>query len=81
MQEQEWTPMPPETTPEPPPVTAFRRHMDNVMAGLAMTMFTLNVLGLNYLLSTVGILLMLTSFRAMRKTSRAFFACSEIHSS
>lgn len=75
MREQDWTPMSAETAPEMPPITDFRRHMDNVMAGLAMTMFTLNFLGLNYLLSTAGILLMLTAFRSLRKTSRAFFAC------
>ena len=72
MQEQEWTPM---TTQETPPISHFRRHMDNALAGLIMTMFTLNVLGLNYLLYTVGALLMVTAFRALRKTNRSFFTC------
>ena len=75
MQEQEWTPMTPETAPESPPITEFRRHMDNVMAGLTMTMFTMNFLGLNHLLYPIGILLTLTAFRALRNVSRSFFAC------
>lgn len=75
MQEQEWTPMTHENAPEAPPISYFRRHMDNAMMGIVMTMFTLNFLGLNFLLYTIGILLMLTAFRALRKVSRAFFVC------
>lgn len=56
-------------------LSLWRKYADNAMAGLAMTMFTLNFLGLNYLLYAVGSLLMLTAFRALRKTNRAFFAC------
>lgn len=56
-------------------LSTWRRNMDNVMAGLAMTMFTLNFLGLNYLLYTIGIFLMLTAFRELRNVSRAFLVC------
>ena len=75
MQEFEQATMSTEVTSTTTPITEFRHHMDNAMAGLAMTMFTLNILGLNYLLYTVGILLMLTAFRALRKMNRAFGAC------
>ena len=56
-------------------LSLWRRHMDNAMVGIVMTMFTLNFLGLNYLLYTIGTLLMLTAFRSLRNVSRPFFAC------
>ena len=56
-------------------LSTWRRNMDNVMAGLAITLFTLNFLGLNYLLYTIGILLMLTAFRELQTVSRGFFIC------
>lgn len=56
-------------------LSLWRRHMDNAMVGIVMTMFTLNLLGLNYLLYTIGTLLMVTAFRSLRKVSRAFYFC------
>lgn len=56
-------------------VSVWRKNMGNALAGIVMGLFTLNFLGLNYILSTVGILLMLTGFRALRHIGNAFRAC------
>ena len=65
----------------PPPdeivsdVTPWRRASDRVFAGLALTMLTLNFLGLNYILPAIGMVLMLLGLRTLRRENGWFKAC------
>ena len=65
----------------PPPddvvaeVTPWRRATDRVFAGLAMTMLTLNFLGLNYIIPAIGIVLMLLGLRTLRRVNGWFRVC------
>ena len=56
-------------------VNPWRRGMRAALAGMALNAVTLNFWGLNYLLPTVGVLLMLLGFRALRRVNRWFAAC------
>lgn len=66
----------PETTP---PVDANRVYhpeaLRRVLAGIMLTALTLNMLGLNYLLPTIGVILQLLGFRALRNENRWFKGC------
>ena len=56
-------------------VTPWKRAMNRVLLGMALTGITLNVLCLNYLLPAVGMALLLLGFRALRRENRWFGVC------
>ena len=56
-------------------VNPWRRGMRAVLVGMALNSVTLNFWGLDYILPTVGVLLMLLGFRALRRVNRWFSAC------
>ena len=56
-------------------VTPWKRAMNRVLLGMALTGITLNVLCLNYLLPAVGMALLLLGFRALRRENRWFEVC------
>ena len=56
-------------------VTPWKRAMNRVLLGMALTGITLNALCLNYLLPAVGMALLLLGFRALRRENRWFGAC------
>lgn len=64
----------------PPPdavvkeVTPWRRAMNRVLAGVALTSFTLNFWMLNYILPLAGAILLLLGFRSLREENRWFRA-------
>ena len=68
-------------SPLPPPedmvrqVTPWRRAMDRILWGMALSSITLNFALLNYILPAVGILLLLLGFRTLRQENRGFRAC------
>lgn len=70
-----------ESLPEPPPedivreVTPWRKAMDRVLVGLALNAITLNFLCLNYILPTIGLILMLLGFRTLRRENGWFRSC------
>ena len=59
-------------------VTPWKISMHRVLIGLALSTLTLNFWCLNYIFPTLGMLLMLLGFRALRKENRWFKACSLI---
>lgn len=67
--------------PEAPPeeiaqkVNPFRKAAFYSLAGLALTTVKLEFWGLQYILTTLGFILMLLGFRALRKENRGFAAC------
>lgn len=67
--------------PELPPadisedVTPWRKAMNRVLAGLALTTLTLNFFGLNYILPAIGTVLLLLGFRALRSENVWFRGC------
>lgn len=63
-------PPPPETVVEG--VTPWRRSMDRVLWGIALTTLTLNVWCLDTILPAIGLVLMLLGFRALRRENPAF---------
>ena len=56
-------------------VTPWKRAMRWLLAGMALTTLTLNVLYLNLLLPAIGMVLLLLGFRALRRENRWFGAC------
>ena len=56
-------------------VTPWRGAINRILAGMALTTVTLNFLNLNYILLTVGLLLSLLGFRALRDANRWFRVC------
>lgn len=66
---------------EPPPddviraVTPWRRAMNRVLTGMALSTITLNFWALNYILPAVGVLLSLLGFRALRRENGWFRGC------
>jgi hypothetical protein len=56
-------------------ITPGRKAMNHVIIGLALSTFTLNFLYLNYILPTIGIVLMLLGFRCLRRENVGFKAC------
>lgn len=67
--------------PELPPddvaytVTPWRKAINRVLTGFALGAVTLNFLGLNYLLPTIGVVLTLLGFRTLRRENKYFSAC------
>lgn len=55
--------------------TPWRKAINRVLTGLALSTFTLNLLGLNYLLPGIGIVLLLLGFRALRRENQWFHIC------
>lgn len=56
-------------------VTPWRKAMTRVLIGMALCTITLNVFCLNYILPTVGIMLSLLGFRALRQENKWFRNC------
>lgn len=56
-------------------VTPWKKAMNQVLWGIGLTTAKLNFLGLNYLFSAVGMLLMLLGFRSLRRENKAFWNC------
>ncbi|OUO42282.1 hypothetical protein [Flavonifractor sp. An306] len=56
-------------------VTPWKRAMRWLLAGMALTTLTLNVLNLHLLLPAIGMVLLLLGFRALRRENRWFGAC------
>lgn len=56
-------------------ITPCRKAMNCVIIGLALSTFTLNFLGLNYILPAIGIVPMLLGFRSLRWENHGFKAC------
>ena len=56
-------------------VTPWRRAIDHTITGMALSVITLNFLALDYLLPTIGILLLLLGFRTLRKENAWFQSC------
>lgn len=81
MCEQDFDAMLQANLPELPPddvtenVTPWRRAMNRILFGLALTMITLNVWCLNYLLPTIGLVLSLLGFRTLRRENGWFKGC------
>ena len=56
-------------------VNPFLRAVNRVLIGMALCTLTLNFWGLNYILPTVGMVLSLLGFRALRRENGWFTAC------
>lgn len=67
----------PDTPPDDliPRITPWRKAMERVLWGCALTALTLNFLLLNYLLPAIGVVLMLLGFRTLRRENRWFRLC------
>ncbi|MFU0832121.1 MAG: TGc domain-containing protein [Oscillospiraceae bacterium] len=69
------------TVPELPPeeivheVTPWRKAMNRILIGMAMCALTLNFLALNYILPTIGMILLLLGFRTLRSENGWFKGC------
>lgn len=66
--------------PQPPSdvadgVTPWKRAVNQLLAGTALTSLTVRNLGLHLILPAVGIILLLLGFRALRRENRWFTAC------
>lgn len=67
--------------PELPPddivqdVTPWRKAMNRILVGMALCALTLNLLALNYILPTIGIILLLLGFRTLRSENAWFKGC------
>ncbi len=55
-------------------VTPWRRAMERIITGTALNMLTLNFLYLQYILPTIGLVMLLLGFRALRRENRWFAA-------
>lgn len=81
MCEQDFDSMLQNSLPELPPddvvsdVTPWRKAMNRVLLGLALTMVTLNIWCLNYILPTIGLVLSLLGFRTLRRENGWFKSC------
>lgn len=56
-------------------VTPWRKATYRILTGFALGAITLNFVGLNYLLPTIGMFLTLLGFRTLRKENKWFRAC------
>lgn len=56
-------------------VTPWRRAMNRILFGFALCVITLNILGLNYILPAIGMVLLLLGFRTLRRENGWFGAC------
>lgn len=58
-----------------PESTPWRKAMNRVLLGLALSIFTPNILCLNFILPAIGIALLLLGFRTLRNENAWFRAC------
>lgn len=56
-------------------VTPWRKAMGNIIGGSGMCAITINMLQLNVLLPTIGVILQLLGFRSLRRENRWLGAC------
>lgn len=56
-------------------VTPWRRAMNRILFGFALCVITLNILGLDYILPAVGMVLLLLGFRTLRRENGWFATC------
>ncbi len=56
-------------------VTPWRRAMNRILFGFALCVITLDILGLNYILPAIGMVLLLLGFRTLRRENGWFGAC------
>lgn len=56
-------------------ITPWKRATENIAAGLVMSTFTLSILYLQYILPTIGALLIYLGFRTLRWNNKWFKAC------
>ncbi len=56
-------------------VTPWKKAMNRVLTGMALSTITLNFLSLNYILPASGLILSVLGFRALRRENRWFRAC------
>lgn len=56
-------------------VTPWKKSINRILAGMALTAITLNVWYLNYILPAVGTILLLLGFRTLRHENRWFGSC------
>ena len=56
-------------------VTPWRKAINRILTGFALGAITLNLVGLNYLLPTIGMFLLLLGFRTLRNENRWFRGC------
>ena len=56
-------------------ITPWRKAMTRILLGVALTTISFQMLQLQYILPTIGLLLMLLGFRTLRKENRWFHAC------
>lgn len=56
-------------------VTPWRKSINRVIGGLALTTLTLNFLALDYILPAIGLVLMLLGFRTLRQENKWFQGC------
>ena len=81
LNEQEFEAMLQDSVAELPPadiayeVTPWRKAINRILTGFALGAVTLNFVGLNYLLPTIGMFLLLLGFRTLRNENRWFRSC------
>ena len=81
LNEQEFEAMLQDSVAELPPadiayeVTPWRKAINRILTGFALGAVTLNFVGLNYLLPTIGMFLLLLGFRTLRNENRGFRTC------
>lgn len=81
LNEQEFEAMLQDSIAELPPadiayeVTPWRKAINRILTGFALGAVTLNFVGLNYLLPTIGLFLLLLGFRTLRNENRGFRMC------
>ena len=56
-------------------VTPWKKAIRRVLVGMALTTITLNFWCLQYILPTVGMILLLLGFRTLRRENKWFFGC------
>ncbi len=56
-------------------ISPWRKAMGRVVAGMALNLFRLNFLWLNYILPTIGMIMFILGLRRLRKENRGFMAC------
>lgn len=56
-------------------VTPWKKSMNRILLGLAMSAITFNFLGLQYILPTIGLVLSILGFRALRRENKWFGGC------
>jgi len=70
--------------PELPPsdiardVSPWRKSMNRILWGLALSAITIHFLNLNYILPTIGLILRLLGFRTLRNENKGFRICYQV---